>query len=39
MDNISQAITSLEVAELMGRTHKKVLESIRLYISQMETNY
>lgn len=36
MNNIPQALTSLEVAELMGRTHKKVLESIRLYISQME---
>lgn len=36
MDNISQTLTSIEVAELMGRTHKKVLESIRLYISQME---
>lgn len=36
MNNIPQVLTSLEVAELMGRTHKKVLESIRLYISQME---
>lgn len=36
MNKIPQALTSLEVAELMGRTHKKVLESIRLYISQME---
>ena len=36
MNNISQTLTSIEVAELMGRTHKKVLESIRLYISQME---
>jgi Rha family phage regulatory protein len=33
---IDQTLTSLEIAELMGRTHKKVLESIRLYISQME---
>lgn len=33
---INSTITSLEVAEMMGRTHKKVLESIRLYISQME---
>lgn len=36
MNKIEQALTSIEVAELMGRTHKKVLESIRLYISQME---
>lgn len=36
MDSISQVLTSLEVAELMGRPHKKVLETIRLYISQME---
>lgn len=36
MDKVEHTLTSLEVAELMGRTHKKVLESIRLYISQME---
>lgn len=36
MQKIEQTLTSLEVAELMERPHKKLLETIRLYVSYME---
>lgn len=36
MKKIEQTLTSLEVAELMERPHKKLLETIRIYVSYME---
>lgn len=36
MNKIEQTLTSMEVAEMIGREHKELLRSIRLYAKNME---
>lgn len=36
MSKIEQTLTSMEVAEMMGRKHDKLLETIRLHVSYMK---
>ena len=36
MDNISQTLTSIEVAEMIGREHNELLKTIRRYVSHMK---
>lgn len=36
MPKIEQTLTSMEVAEMVGREHKALLKTIRIFVSQME---
>lgn len=35
MDRIEQAISSVEVAEMVGKAHNKLMRDIREYIDQL----
>lgn len=35
MDKIEQTITSVEVAEMVGKEHSKLLRDIRNYVEQL----
>ncbi len=37
MDRIEQTISSVEVAEMVGKAHNKLMRDIREYIDQIST--